>query len=255
MIKSSELLEHLKTEMVKHFHENGLNYTTNFHEEMSYNSYANVDVIMKVLSGTITNNRIVYPVQIIVDIENEYFEEVKEALNSFAIYNNETLFQIEGKPELAIKQFYSTPIVLSLFEQNGSNLTTSLTINATYIVFEGAIFSNDTYIKIDNTILEGVTGINYNNIHSCDSTVKNGDPVARNYVNAIQITLSVDVDFIRNNELHQKLMEEKNSNKSYAIKYYNGFVEETHNMTIVNITENVLIGGIMQGRISFAIVG
>ena len=184
-----------------------------------------------------------------------YFQEVKEALNSFAIYNNETLFQIEGKPELAIKQFYSTPIVLSLFEQNGSNLTTSLTINATYIVFEGAIFSNDTYIKIDNTILEGVTGINYNNIHSCDSTVKNGDPVARNYVNAIQITLSVDVDFIRNNELHQKLMEEKNSNKSYAIKYYNGFVEETHNMTIVNITENVLIGGIMQGRISFAIVG
>ncbi|MCM1556755.1 MAG: hypothetical protein NC087_04395 [Anaeroplasma bactoclasticum] len=255
MIKTQEILDHLEDQMTRYFHENGLMYSTGFHNEMIVNPTADVEVVLKFLTGTITNNRISLPVQIIIEVLNEYLEEVKDALTDFSIYNNETLFSIEGEPDFAIKQFYDTPVTMDMFVENGTNLTTTLTISATYIIFEGAIFSNDVYVKINDQKLNGIITIGYNLTRTCDSAIKLGSDMAKNYVNSSQGTISIDLDLIKKDDLHKSLMENKSKTIKYQIKYFDGFIEEEYSMVILNLTQTITLGGTLQGRITFAIAG
>lgn len=252
MINSNQLLEYLKRQMSEHFNQNGLNYDTEFHSEMSINSHADVDVTIKALPGNITNNRVTYPIQIYVEIVNEYFEEVNNALINFTIANNESLFTITEEDSSNIMQLFSTPTVMNLFNNNGKNYSTTVIIDGSFIVFDGAVFSNNTYVEINGQKLKGIFNTSYNNSHNCDGIVTRLSPIIDNKVNAIQVALTVDFDLYMKDELHRKLLSEADSLPIYEVKYFNGIVKRTYSMILVNLIENVPIGGTAQVKIAFA---
>lgn len=254
MVNSNTILEYLEKEIRNYLEAKGIKKTLNFYNEISINEHPEIEIIMKALPGTITNNRLNYPVQLIIITSNRdnNLEEVKNALTEFTINNNEKMFTPNENQNYKIKQFYSTPTVMDAFNSgSGSDYYSTISIEANFIIFEGAIFLNDNYIKINGINLNGIISINESSVHTCDASVKASSPVVDNYVNGIQYSITLDLDFIKNDTLHQKLVRERNENKFYQITYYDGYEEKEYLMIMVNLVRNTSVSSTQQGRISF----
>lgn len=249
MISSNDILEYLKKEISDYLNLGESRYEVEFYNEFSINSRSEIEFILKTLPGTITNNRLVYPVQIIGLIPNLLIEDVKNRLTEFTINKNEDIFEIENKSQ-KIKQFFSTPTIIEAFNGGQDDYYSTLTIEASFIIFDGAIFSNDCYVKIDNELLKGVINITDSCSKSCDTSVVYTNPMVKNSVNGIQFSLSIDLDFIKNDSLHQKLIINQRKIQTYDVIYFDGYIEHKLKMILVEISKTISQGSTMQGRIS-----
>jgi len=249
MIKRNDLVNHIKNIIEGIANENQSDLTFAFHDEFSYsNDYVDVEVTIKALSGTIINKRISYPVQIIIDVENSRFEEVIEYLMEFSIEENEKFFTYNNDK---IKQFFTTPTVLSTFNEDGNVHTTTLTIDGTFIVYEEAIFSDDVSITIDGALFEGITNVVDNFTHNGNTVIPQNNTLAENYTTGIQMTLTIDFDLRKSNVLHKKLITEAKQMNIYEVVYDDGFVEHEHYMEISTLTKQTPLGAPSTAQIIF----
>lgn len=248
MIDKEKILKHVKNNLKEIFDTTNLELIVDIHDEFSENPNADVDITLKALTGNIVNGVIKYPVQIIAEIKNQYFDIINSCLMNFCINNAETLFDYEGQK---IEQLYTTPVVISTFNDNGIDWSTTVTIDATFIIYENAVFSDDIEIMINNTKLEGVFDVVYSNSHSCDSTVKLGSPMVENYTNGIQVSISINLDFKKSDNLHKQLIQDSESIVKYDLYFANGIISKTYKMELAGLTLQSSRGDIMRGQVVF----
>lgn len=253
MIKRKEIIEHIKKEInliVERDSQYGI--TTDYHDEFSYNTNVDIDITIKALSGTIRNKRLNYPVQIIAEIKNEgdKFAEAIEHLMNFAINNNEVFFTHDNQK---IQQFYSTPSVISAFGEDGLGETTTVAIDATFILYEDAIFTDDILVKLDDDIFTDILHLNWSNTITTNSIVTNDDPYAQNYALGSQLTLTIEFEYRKKNALHKRLCDRKKAFDVTNLIYNNGYEEETFKVIKTTITQDIVLGGVMGGQAVFVL--
>lgn len=253
MIKRKEIIEHIKKE-INLIVERDSQYeiTTDFHDEFSYNTNVDIDITIKALSGTIRNKRLNYPVQIIAEIKNEgdKFAEAIEHLMNFAINNNEVFFTQDNQK---IQQFYSTPSVISAFGEDGLGETTTVAIDATFILYEDAIFTDDVFVQLDDDILTDILHLNWSNTITTNSIVTKDDPLAQNYPVGSQITLTIEFEYRKGNTLHEQLCDIEKAFIVNNLFYHNGYKETSFKVLKSTITQDIVLGGIMGGQVVFVL--
>lgn len=255
MINSDNLVDYLQKKIKDLISENGLKVNIEFHNEFSRtNNNNDIDIVIKSFEGTIANNRMVQPIQILAEVKESFVNFLMEILNKFTIENNETIFTLDTI-DTRIKQFYSTPTILDNFNQNGAYISSTISLNASFIIYEGAIFLEDTHFKINDVLLEGVINVSYNNIRSSDLVVSKNNPIGKNFTNAIQIALVVNLDFIKNNDLHRKILNDAEKMVVYHIEYNDGYSIKNFNMEIASINTLLERGGTLGGQITFRTTG
>lgn len=112
----------------------------------------------------------------------------------------------------------------------------------------------DEYIKVDGERLNGVFNIAYTNRKTTDGFVKGEKSlIQENLTNGIQIALEVDMFFYKYEDLHLKLLQELEENKTYTITYFNGYFTKIYKMILLSASTSSIVGDVKKGKLSFAI--
>ncbi|MBO5711895.1 MAG: hypothetical protein J6R47_03565 [Acholeplasmatales bacterium] len=253
MMTRNELIQHIKDEINNVVEDSPYkDLTFAYHDEFSYNTNVDVDITIKALSGTIRNKRLTYPVQIIAEIKNDgdKFAEAIEHLMNFSINNNEVFFTHNNQK---IQQFYTTPSVISTFNEDGLYEITTVAIDATFILYNDAIFTDDIFVQLDNEIFTNILHLNWANSISTNSIVTKESPFAQNYPTGSQIILTIEFEYKKNDPLHEKLCNIDNTFNPINLIYHNGYKETTFKVIKSTITQDIVLGGVMGGQAVFAL--
>ena len=110
--------------------------TTDFHSEFYYNPEAVANFTIKLLTGTIQSKITQNPIQLICEVDNNYYQDVIDALNELAITYNETITNLDNT---SVRQFYSTPVVIGTFKNDGLEVKTTISIDINFLTFENLL--------------------------------------------------------------------------------------------------------------------
>lgn len=122
------------------------NYTVTDEVNYQYNGEGNL-LVIKYLAGANYKDSRVQPVQL--SIYTNDLQATKTALETFAsTYNNSPFYDVTDY----IQQIYSTPFLLSSFEQVGNNFSHQFIITATLLISTNV--REIKQVKIDNVIYE-----------------------------------------------------------------------------------------------------
>lgn len=119
--------------------------TTQFHSEYYYTPNTIANFTIKLLTGTIQAKITQYPIQILVEVDNQYMQDVIDALNELAITYNETIAKIGNN---SFRQFYSTPVVIGTFKNEGLEIKSTISMDASFLTFENLLDIKS--LKINN---------------------------------------------------------------------------------------------------------
>lgn len=122
-------------------------YTCTDEVHYQYNGSGNL-LVVKYLSGTNFKDSTVQPVQLVVYTND--IATTKTALETFATTYNNAPF-IDGASTY-VQQIYSTPFLLTSFEEIGDNFTHQFIINGTLLISENV--KEIKKVKIDNVEYE-----------------------------------------------------------------------------------------------------
>ena len=134
-------IEHIKTNMIISINEimNSEQLNSSFHDEFSYNDDADLNVTIKFLPGQIQSGVVQYPGEILIEIKEDYFSEVLEALNTFAIDYNEDITTLDSKN---YREYYATPNVIGTFQNKGLENYTAISLSFSLISFHNVMEFN-----------------------------------------------------------------------------------------------------------------
>ena len=119
--------------------------TTDFHSEFYYNPESVANFTIKLLTGNIQSKIVQLPIQLIVEVDNQYMEDVINALNEMVITYNETIAKIDDN---SFRQFYSTPVVIGTFKNDGLEIKTTISVDVSFLTFENLL--DIEILKINN---------------------------------------------------------------------------------------------------------
>lgn len=102
------------------------------HDEFSYNSDANLDITVKMLPGQIQYGIPQYPCELLIEVNENFAEEVIKALTQFTLDFNESLLELGSQ---SYRQYYNTPNVIGTFQNRGIVNNTALSISVSLISF------------------------------------------------------------------------------------------------------------------------
>jgi hypothetical protein len=125
-----------------------------FHEEFYFNPQAEINFVIKLLSGTIQSGVTQYPIQLMVEVKHEYANELLEILTKFANDYNELVDKIDN---VSIRQYYSTPAIIDTFGNDGIDMRTTMSMDINFITFENLLDVENVYIND-----EKIAFLNYN---------------------------------------------------------------------------------------------
>lgn len=110
--------------------------TTDFHSEFYYNPEAVANFTIKLLTGNIQAKITQQPIQLICEVDNQYVQDIIDALNEMAINYNETITNIDG---VSLKQFYSTPVVIGTFKNDGLEIKSTISMDVNFLTFSNLL--------------------------------------------------------------------------------------------------------------------
>lgn len=110
--------------------------TTDFHSEFYYNPEAIANFTIKLLTGNIQAKITQQPIQLICEVDNQYVQDIIDALNEMAINYNETITNIDG---LSLRQFYSTPVVIGTFKNDGLEIKSTISMDVNFLTFSNLL--------------------------------------------------------------------------------------------------------------------
>lgn len=107
--------------------------TTSAHDEFYYEKDANADFTLKFLPGQIQSGIPQYPAEIFIQIEEQYKDDILDALNAFVEEKNETLVPLDST---AYKQFYTLPSIISTFQNGATKRIVTASISVSLFEFK-----------------------------------------------------------------------------------------------------------------------
>lgn len=193
MITGSKVKDFLKEIIMPYIEED---ITCEFHDEFYFNPQAHANFIVKLLSGQIQAGITQYPIQLIVEVEQQYFNEVNEALIKFANDYNETVDKIGN---VSIRQYYSTPAVINTFSNSGVDIKTTIAMDISFITMSNLLDIESLTINNEN-----IAFLNYNisyagNVSSTGGLNDNKPGVIRQINKSAGNTISIS--FVPNTEI------------------------------------------------------
>ena len=251
----------------------------------SYDGKTRKDIIIviKYLSASNTNGIVDLPIQILVDVKSELQDIVFDVLQEIAYAHNQTISNIlNANNEIVykFKQFYNTPIVLSQFQNSGAYKSTTMTMDARFVVFTNIATSSDMFLEMtineivngtatDVSYVDGSTGIvDFKNSilntifyieHRFDGNVMNGKAIQENKPNSYNMTLTINYIFDSNSHIQQAIWKNiSDIKKIYQLKYkaYKGSVTpvtdyQNFKCYMQSYTENVLVSDVTKVTVVF----
>lgn len=240
-----------------------------------------VSVILKFLPATNTNGVVDIPIQLLVDVQTDYLDEVFNALQTLAYDLNQTIDgkKIANNPveyEYKFKQFYRTPFVLQTFENGGAYKYTMVSMDVRFVVFTSIAVASDmklsltctigspgdedtdTYDEDSDEILELNTALLNTVFHlenRFDGRVFQNQPKQRNSRNSYNLSLSLS--YIRNIEdtLQNIFFTQCDTNARWVIKYKMGNYYKQFKASIQTYTDTVLVSDVVKTTVEFVSVG
>ncbi len=123
-------------------------------------------------------------------------------------------------------------------------------------VYDKVILATDSSISIDNTLLKGIINFSFKTNQTADGVVLGLDsPIQQNFINGIQVSLTIDLLFVSGDDLHLRLMKEATEKNEYEISYFNGFLTRTMKLYLAQLLEAGQIGDVMKGQLIFGVKG
>ena len=238
-------------------------------------------VVIKYLSATNTNGIVDLPIQILVDVKSDLQDLIFNVLQEIAYAENQQICSItDGATQnpttlYKFKQFYNTPIVLTQFQNSGAYKSTTMTMDARFVIFTNIATSSDMYLKIivdssgsnPTSYTDDSTGINafknsilntiYYIEHRFDGVNKATKRLQENKPNSYNITFTISYIFDSNSALQQDLWKNSTSAKMYTIEYkgYKGATPISNTQTfkcyLQSYTENVLVSDVTKVTVVF----
>lgn len=139
-------IEYFKNEIDGILNGHGINdISTAVHDEFFYDKNANVDFTLKFLPGQIQNGIPQYPAEIFIQMEEEFKDDIINALNIFIETVNETVVSFDSQ---LYKQFYTLPSILSAFQNGATKRIVTASISITLFSFNNILGLNK--LEIDN---------------------------------------------------------------------------------------------------------
>lgn len=136
--------------------------TTDFHSEFYYNPDAIANFTIKLLTGNIQAKITQQPIQLICEVDNQYVQDIIDALNEMAINYNETITNIDG---VSLRQFYSTPVVIGTFKNDGLEIKSTISMDVNFLTFSNlldieSLRINNEEIAFLNTAITYTANVN-----------------------------------------------------------------------------------------------
>lgn len=159
MITAEKVKDYLKT-IIEPYLPSDI--TTDFHSEFYYNPEAVANFTIKLLTGNIQAKITQQPIQLICEVDNQYVQDVIDALNEMAINYNETITNIDG---LSLRQFYSTPVVIGTFKNDGLEIKSTISMDVNFLTFSNlldieSLRINNEEIAFLNTAITYTANVN-----------------------------------------------------------------------------------------------
>ena len=223
-------------------------------EEKSWDEIITDDIIhgvMHVVGGNVSyiGKNVIKSEQLSIGLmipldDNELFSSAIMLLDNLVRVNGIT-FEYEGD---SITLYYNSRSDASRSAINGKEYG-YININCSISIYNRVILSDKRKIVINGTELEGVINCEYAIQHNADGDVNRNNIITTNTVNSISDSLSIDIVWRDNDNLHYDLLSNALTIKDYAISYFNGYFERTMKMQISFVSENSLQGDILKGKL------
>ena len=194
--------------------------TTDFHSEFYYNPEAVANFTIKLLTGNIQAKITQLPIQLIVEVDNVYLDDVVNALNELAITYNETIAEIDDN---TFRQFYSTPVVIGTFKNEGLEVKSTISVDISFLTFENLL--DLTSLKINNEEIAFLrTGLTYTaNVNSTGALYGANPGVVKQLVmstaNSFFLSCILKHTELLDEILINKMLQGLNPNKKYNIDF------------------------------------
>lgn len=106
--------------------------TYDFHNEIYYNKKANIDITVKALPGQIQLGVVQYPIQLMIECNEKFKDELIEVLDEFAIEYNEKSVTLDSED---YREYYSTSTVVGPFQNGGTVRNIAISMEVSVISF------------------------------------------------------------------------------------------------------------------------
>lgn len=107
--------------------------TFSFHDEFYYDDKANINITVKALPGQIQAGVVQYPIQLMIECNDKFKEDLTPVLDSFAIAYNEQLVTLDNED---YREYYSTSTVVGTFQNRGTTRSVAISMEVSVISFD-----------------------------------------------------------------------------------------------------------------------
>ena len=107
--------------------------TYSFHNEFYYDDKANINITIKALPGQIQLGVVQYPIQLLIECNDKFKDDLMPVLDAFALQYNEQLVSLDDKD---YREYYTTSTVVGTFQNHGTTRNVAVSMEATIISFD-----------------------------------------------------------------------------------------------------------------------
>lgn len=247
---NEEYIEHLKNTLGEAIKANIPDASYSFHNEFYYDDEANINITVKALPGQIQLGVVQYPIQLMIECNDKFKDDLVPVLDAFAIQYNEQLVTLD---DAYYREYYSTSTVVGTFQNRGTIRNVALTMEANIISFDnylmGETKSLSVLIGTEYKEIKGFTGIHYKSQNNYDGSVNNTG-VQRNYFNSVNEVITIDGLVVANDEARLHFKNHRKDNTTFSVKYYDGEATQTLDMKLISYDDNGIIGTTIKYQIS-----
>lgn len=162
--------------------------TYSFHNDFYYDDDSNIRITLKMLPGQIQLGVVQYPIQIMIECDDKFKDDLMPVLNDFALTYNEHLVTLDNEE---YREYYTTASIINTFINNGVNRRCSITMEASLINFDNVSRVKSITIKYGSQATDTVS------INNLDFTMSYEAETSSTGAVGTQETKSVTKSFVR----------------------------------------------------------
>ena len=107
--------------------------SVSFHDEFYYEDKANINITIKALPGQIQLGVVQQPIQLLIEVNDRFKNDLKPILDEFAVAYNEKLVELDGEE---YREYYTTSTVVGTFQNHGTTRNVALSMEVSIISFD-----------------------------------------------------------------------------------------------------------------------
>lgn len=247
---NEEYIEHLKNTLGEAIKANIPDASYSFHNEFYYDDNANINITVKALPGQIQLGVAQYPMQLMIECNDKFKDDLVPVLDAFALQYNEQTVTLDGAD---YREYYSTSTVVGTFQNRGTIRNVALTMEVNIISFDNFFMGESKTVSVligaEYKQIQGALSVNYKLQCNYDGAVGSSG-LQRNYLASINEVITIDGLKIKNDTARLYFKQHSKDNTTFTIKYFDGETTETLSMKLVSYDDNGVIGNKISYQIS-----